>query len=275
MQDRRRLDGERGRHEAVVELEAGGGGAANACERYGQKLIARFTMGDQLDAGFQERNVGFGCVREVIRDRRLFADIARDKPRVAIGRVVRAGFTQRMQRQIERKFIDAVGQRVERDGRRQIVGLRRGVQRAVRKHQRQFAHPQHIAAERIAVELNRAHAPVVRLNGLNRFEQARLMICVLTLKMLRPQKQAFPPEHLCGITHLKPVICVKRVACPMIIVSGPAIVKSSNTVKLPFKCIFSHNSPKTAYSAIEPGIPVQVGSQSRWSPSLHSYADRS
>jgi hypothetical protein len=50
------------------------------------------------------------------------------------------------------------------------------------------------------------------------------MIGVLTLKMLRPQKQAFPPEHFCGITHLKPVICVQRVARSEITDSNAALL---------------------------------------------------
>ena len=51
-----------------------------------------------------------------------------------------------MQCQIKREFVDAVGQGVERNRGWKIIRLWRGIERAIRKHQREFAHAQHIAA---------------------------------------------------------------------------------------------------------------------------------
>jgi hypothetical protein len=168
-------------------------GDASIASAGGTKLVARLAVGDQLDAGLQECDVGFGRIREMIGNRRVFAHVARDETRVAIRRVVGAGFAQRVQRQIERELVDAIGQRVERNRRRKIVGLRGAIQGTIWKHQRQFTHAQHVAAKRVAVEADRTHAPVVRVHGLDRFEQARFVIGILTLKMLRPQKQTFYP----------------------------------------------------------------------------------
>jgi hypothetical protein len=76
---------------------------------------------------------------------------------------------------------------------RQGVALGRAVQFAVREQQGQLLQAQDVVAQGILVDAQAPHAPGVGMEGVRRLVQARLMVAVLLLEMLRAKKQPLAP----------------------------------------------------------------------------------
>ena len=96
-----------------------------------------------------------------------------------------------------------------------IVGPRRIDDFAVLEAQRQLQQAQGIVGQRVAVDLQLAHAPRVRMDGaLHGFVQSMLVVLVLLLEVLRAQEQTLHPKELClscGCFLFRLALCVLQV----------------------------------------------------------------
>ena len=109
---------------------------------------------------------------------------------------IAAARRQRGQGGVPRHLLQRGRQRGQVHGRRQRLAAGGVENFAVADDQRQRLQAQAVRPERVEIPLDAAHAPQERLQRQRDLIQARLVVAVLLLKMLRPQEQALAPQHL-------------------------------------------------------------------------------
>jgi hypothetical protein len=194
--DRHRRRGERG-----VYLKAAGGHAPQPHQRNALVGFQRVELGHQPRHALQIADRRIGGPREQVVRVALVLQVACVEAGVGSAAVVAVRLEGGQGKVIGDRLHAGLDLR-QPHLQRQRIALRRTHHLAVRENRRQLVHAQHVRLERLVVDLQLAHAPGVGMQGARRLVEARLVVAVLLLEVLRPQEQPLAPQHLGWDAHV-------------------------------------------------------------------------